>query len=140
MSSLRLEVERRFEVAPGDVFDAFLDLYGDSRPDWIVSSDLDPRVGGEWNVTFEPPGVERFEERRAITRLERPAAIAYDVRVVHGDGGEFEVAVSIDFEEAEDGCLVRLRQGDFPDPETRDDFASAWPEVLALLDERVGGG
>jgi hypothetical protein len=31
---------------PEIVYHAFLDMYGDERPDWIVEAQLDLRVGG----------------------------------------------------------------------------------------------
>src|SRR6266511_4016172 len=59
--SHNLKLERRFDVAPEVVFDAFTDpqaqkeLYADA-PDWIVESQCDLRVGGRWSITFGPPG------------------------------------------------------------------------------------
>jgi uncharacterized protein YndB with AHSA1/START domain len=139
MTDLGLHVERSIAAAPEAVFDAFVGIHGDAHPDWIVDARVDLRVGGEWHVTFEPPGVGRFEERRTIARLERPHALAYDLRVVPADGGrEFTAHVAIAFERAGDATLVRLEERGFPDAETRDDFAGAWPDVLALLEQRAG--
>ena len=36
-----LTMERTFAVPPRAVYDAFLGMYGEHRPDWIVESRLD---------------------------------------------------------------------------------------------------
>lgn len=37
-----------------------------------------------------------------------------------------------------DGTRLTLAQSGFPDDATRDDFATAWPDVLAMIAERIG--
>src|SRR5436305_1796505 len=55
-----LTMERTYPAPPRAVYDAFLGLYGENRPDWIVESRLDLRPGGSWRVVFHPPGLQAF--------------------------------------------------------------------------------
>ena len=67
-------------------------------------------------VEFEPPGVSSFREERTITGLDRHRRLAYSVTVIPSDDQpSFSTGVTISF----------------------DDFAGAWPDVLALLEERL---
>jgi uncharacterized protein YndB with AHSA1/START domain len=71
-----LEVDHQYRAAPQAVFDAFLGMYGERRPGWIVKSNLDLRVGGIWTVVFHPPGLETFREVRVFTQVEPPHRLA----------------------------------------------------------------
>jgi len=51
-TSTELSVERDYAASAQAVFDAYFSMHGDQRPDWIVDSQLDLRVGGTWKVTF----------------------------------------------------------------------------------------
>ena len=61
-----LTMERTYPAPPRAVYDAFLGMCGENRPDWIVESHLDPRPGGSWGVVFHPPGLETFTEDRVL--------------------------------------------------------------------------
>ena len=41
-----LTMERTYPAPPRAVYDAFVGMYGENRPDWIVESRLDLRPGG----------------------------------------------------------------------------------------------
>jgi hypothetical protein len=47
------------------------------------------------------------------------------------------VAITLDSDDQR--TRLRLEQRGFPTAKDRDDFAHAWPSVLALLAERIGG-
>src|SRR5690348_11387510 len=47
-----LIMERTYPAPPRAVYDTFLGMYGENRPDWIVESHLDLRPGGSWRVVF----------------------------------------------------------------------------------------
>ena len=72
-----LTMERTYPAPPRAVYDAFLGLYGENRPDWIVESRLDLRPGGSWRVVFHPPGLEAFTEERVVSAVEPPHRLAY---------------------------------------------------------------
>src|SRR5258705_12435224 len=50
-----LTMERTYPAPPRAVYDAFLGMYGENRPDWIVGSRLHLRPGGSWRGGFHPP-------------------------------------------------------------------------------------
>ena len=49
-TSTELRVERDYVASAQADFDAYFSMHGDQRPDWIVDSQLDLRVGGTWKV------------------------------------------------------------------------------------------
>lgn len=140
MSGHDLDVDRAIDGRPEAVFDAFIGLYGDDRPSWITDSELDLRVGGGWSVRFAPPGVPPFREERVITRLDRPTHLEYAmIAIPEDDRPSFDTQVAVAFETDGVRTRVRLAQRGFPTAATRDEFASAWPDVLDLLARRVEG-
>jgi uncharacterized protein YndB with AHSA1/START domain len=137
MAEQELYVEREFAATAAEVFDGFLGMYGEPRPEWIVDSKLDLRVGGTWDVVFHPPGVGEFREHRVLTVIDRPHRLSYTVTVL-GDAPEFDTQVAIVIEPSDDSrTFLSLTQSGFPDAASRDDFAGAWPDVLALLAGRI---
>jgi uncharacterized protein YndB with AHSA1/START domain len=136
------EVERTIAADPEAVFDAFIALYDDDddRPDWILGSELDLRVGGKWTVELEPPETKPFTEVRTIIELDRPRRLAYSM-VVEGSGFEEPVSteVGLSFESDSGQTLVKLDQRGFRSRDQAEMFEQTWPHVLTQLSERVGG-
>jgi uncharacterized protein YndB with AHSA1/START domain len=133
---LALSAERVIAAPAQAIFDAFVALYAD-RPAWVTSSDLDLRPGGHWSVTFAVPGGPEFREERTLTVLEPPGRIAYDAEHIYADSPSFTTSVDVTIDEVPGGHRIRLVQEGFPTQRARDDFAGAWPDVLAELDRRV---
>ena len=139
--SHEFEVERVIAADPEAVFDGFVEIYdGDDRPDWILGSEMDLRVGGEWTVEFEPPGIKPFTEIRIITELARPKRLAYSmtVRGVHSEE-PVSTEVGLSFEPRSGQTLVKLDQRGFRSRQQAENFERVWPRVLALLSERFDG-
>ena len=113
--SHEFEAERVIAADPEAVFDGFVEIYdGDDRPGWILSSELDLRVGGEWTVELEPPGIEPFTEIRTITELDRPQRLVYSLAVPGGDSEEpVSAEVGLSFEARSGQTLVKLDQRGF---------------------------
>jgi uncharacterized protein YndB with AHSA1/START domain len=135
------EVERVIAADPEAVFDGFVALYdGDDRPDWILSSQMDLRVGGEWTIKLEPPGMEPFTEIRTITELDRPKRLVYSMTMRGTDSEEpVSTEVGLSFEPRSGQTLVKLDQRGFRSQQQAETFQRVWPQVLALLSERVDG-
>jgi uncharacterized protein YndB with AHSA1/START domain len=132
-----LSVERIIDAPPEAIFDAFIALYDSQRPAWVTASQLDLRPGGRWSVAFQVPNGPAFREERVITAVERPRRLAYDMTAVHEHAPGFGTTVEVTIEAMPAGHRVRLVQQGFPTTEARDDFAGAWPDVLAELARRV---
>jgi uncharacterized protein YndB with AHSA1/START domain len=137
MNGHTLSVERVIDARPEAIFDAFIAMYDSQRPDWVTGSQLDLRPGGRWSVDFQVPGGPAFREERVITAVERPGRLAYDMTAVYEDAPTFSTTVEVTVEAVPDGQRIRLAQRGFPTAGTRDDFAGAWPDVLAELAHRV---
>jgi len=132
-----LSVERVIAASPEAIFDAFIALYDSQRPDWVTGSRLDLRPGGRWSVSFQVPDGPAFREERVITALDRPRRLAYDMTAEYADAPGFATTVEITIEAVPGGQRLRLTQQGFPAAAVRDEFAGAWPDVLAELDRRV---
>ena len=134
-----LSVERVIDAPPEMIFDGFIAMYDSQRPDWITGSRLDLRPGGRWSVDFQVPGGPAFREERVITAVERPGRLAYDMTAVYADAPGFSTTVEVTIEAGPDGHRIRLVQQGFPTTQARNEFAGAWPDVLAELAGRVSG-
>jgi uncharacterized protein YndB with AHSA1/START domain len=134
-----LSSERTIGASAAAIFDAFIALYDSQRPDWVTGSRLDLRPGGRWIVGFQVPDGPAFREDRILTIVERPRRIAYDMRVIQDGAPRFSTAVDVTIERVRGGHRICLAQQGFPTAELRDEFAGAWPDVLAELDRRVSG-
>jgi len=132
-----LSVERIVDAPPEAIFDAFIALYDSARPDWVTDSQLDLRPGGRWSVAFQVPGGPAFREERVLTAVQRPHRLAYDMTAVYEDAPGFDTTVEVTIQALPAGQRIRLVQQGFSTPQARDEFAGAWPDVLAELARRV---
>ena len=132
-----LKVERDFDAPPQAVFDAYLAMHGEHRPDWIVESQLDLRVGGAWTVRFQPPGLKPFSEDRVLTGVDPPHHLSYAMTAIVEGAPTIDTSVDIAFEELKNTTRVSLRQSGFPTVEERDKFAGGWPGVLEAMGDFI---
>jgi uncharacterized protein YndB with AHSA1/START domain len=72
---MELRVARDYAAPVQAVFDGYFSMHGNHRPDWIVDSQLDLRIGGTWKVTFHPPRLARFQEIRVFSVVDPPRHI-----------------------------------------------------------------
>jgi uncharacterized protein YndB with AHSA1/START domain len=142
-----LTIERRLPASPEIVYGTFLDMYGERRPDWILSSKLDLRVGGRWTVVFRPPGLPEFGEDRVLSAVEPGRRLAYTMTTVHDGQPGFSTEVELRFDPAQGdpdrfdpaqaGTALTLTQRGFPDTAARDDFAGGWSGVWDFMAQEV---
>jgi len=140
--SHNLKLERRFDVAPEVVFDAFTDpqaqkeLYADA-PDCIVESQCDLRVGGRWSITFGPPGSTPARETNVFQVVDRPRRVVYSSTMTMPDGSSVDTGMEVTFVEEDGRTLMTIVQSGFPTAEVRDEFAGGWPSILDGLRRAV---
>ena len=133
-----LRLERVYDSAPEVVFDAFTDpdaqkeLYGDA-PDWIVESECDLRVGGQWTIAFGPPGSEPARETNVFQVVDRPRRLVYSSTMRMPAGPSINTGMQVTFDHEDDKTRVTIVQSDFPTAERRDEFASGWASILDEL-------
>lgn len=145
-----LRFERVFDATPGEVFDALAsregleEMYGWDEPGWIVESEGEVRVGGEWTVAFGGPrsGLHRFTHSYKV--LDRPRRIVYTVTQADRDGSSFETSVEISLEGLADGrTLMRIVEAGFPSAGERDlhltGMPTAFERVARFVRERFAG-
>lgn len=132
-----LDVNRVIDAPADIIFDTFVAMYDNERPDWVTDSKLDLRPGGQWSLGFDVPGEGPFREERVITAVERPHRLAYDSTVNADDAPSYVTTTEITIAKVPDGHRIRLVQRGFPAAETRDEFAGAWPDVFEELARRV---
>lgn len=135
-----LKVERDFDAPPRAVFDAYLAMHGEHRPDWIVESVIDLRAGGAWNVSFQPPGLAPFSETRVLSNVDPPHHLSYAMTAIVDGKPTLQTDVDITFEERRTGnagTRVSLQQSGFPTARDRDDFAGGWPGVLEAVGDFI---
>ena len=130
-----LKVERRFDAPPEAVFDAFIDpdvqkeLYAD-EPDWVVESACDLRVGGQWTISFGPPGSEPARETSVFQEIDRPRRLVCSSTMTMPDGSSVDTGLLVTFEEEDGGTRMTILQSGFATDRLRDDFAGGWPSIL----------
>ncbi len=132
-----LSAEHVIDAPPEVIFDAFVALYDSQRPEWVTDSQLDLRPGGRWSVAFQVPDGPAFREERVLTTVERPSRLSYDMRAIYDGAAGFGTSVEVTIDAAPGGQRLRLVQRGFPTVESRDEFAGAWPDVLAEVARRV---
>lgn len=136
-----LKVERWFDAAPEEVFDAYTDpvaqkVWYEDQPGWIVEAECDLRVGGRWVVTFGPPGGEPYRETNVFKEIDRPRHLVYTSTVTMPDGSSFDTGMDVSFEVQDGRTRMTILHTGFPSAELRDDHQGGWPGFLDRL-ERV---
>lgn len=140
----------RFErLVPGPVERVWSYLVDpDKRSQWLAFGDLEPRVGGVFDLRFEhaklskhqAPPPERFKDigtpigRERITRFEPFQSLAFTW------GGDADASeVTIELTPHGDQVLLTLTHRKLADRNTMADVAGGWHPLLAVLVERLNG-
>jgi uncharacterized protein YndB with AHSA1/START domain len=135
-----LRVERWFNAAPREVFDAYTDPAAQrewyQEPGWVVEAACDLRVGGRWTVAFGPQGAEPYRETNVFRQVDPPWRLVYTSTVTMPDGSSFDTGMEVTFQERDGGTRMTIVHTGFPSAELRDDHRSGWPGFLDRL-ERV---
>ena len=142
-----LDMEIRHETfvrAPREeIYDALTTASGLDA--WFTTgAEVEPRAGGVMHWRWRDWGPEKVtaEDRGRVLEARRPERFAFEW---HGSRDEdHPTTVELDFEEADGGTVVRLRERGYPDtPGGRAAFANCaagWGEALTLAKVYVEHG
>jgi len=130
-------ITRRFEVSAERVFDAWLDpekarkfLFATPKGQ-MVSAEIDPRVGGSFNIT-ERRGGQDAEHTGEYLEIDRPRRLVFTMHTEKGSPDRS--VVSIDIVRQGSGCELKLtHEIDAKWAEYKDRTEAGWTMILAGL-------
>lgn len=140
-----LRFERVIEARPEVVFDLFTEhegqmaFYQGPEPAWIVRSQCDLRVGGEWYVEFGPDEDHLYRHRHVFKAIDRPRRLRMTTTETRLDGSIFETEMEFVFEDEGGGrTRMTLHHRGFPTAELRDEHHRGLPEAFGQFGRFVG--
>lgn len=135
----KASVRRRFSVAPGSVFDAWLDpgaigrwMFGPAlRDEEILHIRVDPRVGGKFSILVRRQG-EEIDHVGTYVEIVWPSRLAFTWGV--GEEAGDSSRVFIDIAPVDDGCELSLVHELHPDwAEYRERGDAGWTKMIGAL-------
>jgi uncharacterized protein YndB with AHSA1/START domain len=137
--SHELRFARAIDAAPEQVFEAFTQpsgqeaFYGTDDPGWIVESECDFRVGGEWTISFGPSPSELYRHTHVFRVIDRAQRLVFDTTETRLDGSSFDFETEFTFEPQDDKTLMTMIQRGFPTAELRNEHGIGLPNAFARL-------
>ena len=136
-----IRLQRWFEAPPEVVFDAYTDPHAQRALragdlDWMVESECDLRVGGEWNIRFGPASAP-YVERNVFHTVDRPHRLVYASTTEWPDGSRVESLMEIGLEWRDGRTLLTLTQRGVPSGDVERGFTEGWNEFLDGLVARI---
>jgi uncharacterized protein YndB with AHSA1/START domain len=131
-----LRFERVIAAAPERVFDAFISaqgqraLYGKDDPGWVVESECDLRVGGQWSIAFGPSRERLYHHRHVFEAIERPHRVLLATTETRLDGSSFVTSMEFTFAPQDGGTLMTLHHAGFPTEELRVEHGIGLPHAF----------
>ena len=99
----------------------------------IPEVELDPRVGGRYRVTMQPPQGDAFHVTGVFREWEPPHRLAYTFRYEEPSPDDQETVVVLTFPQVDAGTEVVLSQGPFATEERLLLHRTGWTESLDKL-------
>jgi uncharacterized protein YndB with AHSA1/START domain len=130
-TSPALQTERQMDATAAQVHEAWAGGFGRwfAEPDTVL---MRGEVDAPYFFETLHDGVRYPHYGRFIELVRgRRVAMTWTNSVVGGA----ETVVAVEMVDSASGCALVLRHGGFPDEETRDQTAEAWPHVLDHLDQ-----
>lgn len=99
-----LRIERLINATPGKVFDAFTrpeahkNWFRADQPNWKVTSKVDLRVGGSWDLSFGTEKDGPYRARVVFTEMERPHRLAFTMTRIWPDTESFDTDFVVTFQ------------------------------------------
>jgi uncharacterized protein YndB with AHSA1/START domain len=139
---LSLHIERVLPSPPSVVFDAL--IAPDQLARWwgpsgftAPSLELDPRVGGKYRITMQPPEGELFHLSGAFREVEPPSRLSYTFRWEEPTPDDRETVVTLTLSDVDDATALIVDQTGFATEERRSLHERGWTESLERLHELV---
>jgi uncharacterized protein YndB with AHSA1/START domain len=132
--SADIRLQRWFEAPPDVVFDAYTDPDAQralraGELDWVVESECDLRVGGEWTIRFGPAS-SPYVERNVFHTVERPHRLVYASTTESPDGSRVESLMEISLQWLDGRTLLTLTQRGVPSGDIERGYIDGWNEFL----------
>jgi uncharacterized protein YndB with AHSA1/START domain len=129
-----IRLQRWFEARPDVVFDAYTDPDAQralraGELDWVVESECDLRVGGEWIIRFGPASAP-YVERNVFRTVERPHRLVYASTTESPDGSRVESLMEISLQWLDGRTLLTLTQRGLPSGDIERGYIDGWNEFL----------
>jgi uncharacterized protein YndB with AHSA1/START domain len=137
-----LHLERVVPGPPSRVFTALIDPTELAKwwgPKGFTSPaiDLDPRVGGSYRITLQPPEGELFHLSGEFLAVDPPGGLSYTFRWEEPTPDDRETTVTLTLREVEGATNVILDQGVFATEERLALHTQGWTDSLERLYELV---
>lgn len=137
-----LHLERIIAAARERVFAACVDA--EKLEEWwglagFTSSEirLDPREGGRYRITMQPPDGEAFHLGGEFREVEAPRRLVYTFAWEELDPDDRETVVTLVFEQADNGTRLVLDQGLFKTEARYELHRAGWTETLDRLERAL---
>ena len=124
---LTLELSRRFDATPEQVFDAWT---GPRWAEWLPPRDarcevtrIEPHVGGHFAVVMTMADDRVIEVAGVYREVKRPERLAFTWA---GNYNNQETLLTLTFQPDGAGTRMTLRQTGFQDPGLRDGYGVGW--------------
>jgi uncharacterized protein YndB with AHSA1/START domain len=135
---MTLELKCRLPVPRERVFEAL------TKPDELAqwwgphgftapSIDFDPRVGGEYRITMQPPDGEAFHLSGEFQEVNAPAQLAYTFWWEEPDPDDQKTLVTLTLRDLGDATELGLNQGPFATEERRALHEQGWTDSFERL-------
>lgn len=142
-SETSLRIERSYDAAPEEVFDAWttpevLRRWWAVHPDGSTPvAEVDLREGGRYRLSMEGPDGERHTVRGEYSEVDRPHRLVYSWQWELDAGGLGPAStVTVEFRAEGERTRVVLEHTGLPDAASRDRHAQGWAACMDIFGER----
>lgn len=138
---LDITISRWFDATPNTVFAQW--TTAQALQDWFapqtftgIEAKANPVVGGAWMVVFESPSCQRYTEHGVYKEIVPGSRLVMTLNQAFVSVGG-ELTITVTFEAASGGTLMRFHQTGFTNVAHRDGIASGWEGCLDKLAARL---
>ncbi len=142
MTTQTVTIRRTLQASCEEVFDAWLDAEG--MPLWMCPGpvtasevDLDPRVGGRFQIVMLAPH-ERFVNTGEFLVLDRPSRLQFTWISSRWD--HQETLVTIELRPRDGHCELLLTHERFPEAHSSTQLTAGWTLILEKLQLHLESG